>query len=449
MPANKVFISGDAGQAARQENVAFWLVDATSDEVEVRDEVADLRRHGQPSVYLRPIVLIARPGFKRRLGQDETVSVSDLDEAMIDRLVARFESVNQWLDQVAQIGDGPDTSLMFRVLRMLASRGEEVDPVRDAGVLSGFSYPLLEALTDGDSDSLLRVLEMLETQRLIVGQFATKAFFCVHCGCAFLNFKEICPQCQAEDLDQHELIHHFRCSYVGERDEFGQGEEKICPKCERKLKHIGVDYDKPSTIYRCNRCRHRFQEPLIVTECYHCGRRTEPEHQLLRVIKSYRVTAMGDNAALFGLDNLFSKMLEPSFHLMGQAEFRHFLQIEKERIHRYQISVSTLVFIYLDVEALYLQLGAKAPRLFEELTGLFKTLLRKSDLITSHNESLFVLLLVETSEDGAKTALARFTEAVDRMIHHNLGHPMTITSRIEPVRYETDLKRSLDQFLER
>ena len=313
--------------------------------------------------------------------------------------------------------------------------------------LMGYSYPLLEVLSGRDEDSLFRSLELLESQRLISGRFVTKSHFCCHCECAFLNFKEICPQCKSDNLISDELIHHFKCSYVGESTEFAQDNNLVCPKCDRKLKHIGVDYDKPSLIHRCNECNNRFQESLIVTQCFNCGRTTEPENQLMRTIKAYRCTAMGNNAAIFGLDSLFTKMLEPQFNLFPMAEFKRFLQIEIERIKRYNISNSSLVLIHFDIEPLYLKLGANAQELFAELSNVFKTLLRSSDVISSQNESLFALLLIETSVDNVKIALARFEAGFNELLTHNFDSPVALRNHVEPVQQDTELDKSIEKFL--
>ena len=36
----------------------------------------------------------------------------------------------------------------------------------------------------------------------------------------------------------------------------------ICPKCHKKLRHIGVDYDRPAVVYTCNDCENSFTSPI-------------------------------------------------------------------------------------------------------------------------------------------------------------------------------------------
>ena len=436
----------DAVEQDNSDN-AFWLINASRDKNAAVNIIKNIRNQFKPNVYLRPVVAIVQQNNEVVPGADAIVVAKELNVDLSNDLISRFEPINQWVDIVIKQSNIQDSGYVFRILRLIVSREFEFVPETSPQKLQGYTYPLLDQMGGQDDSSLFKALELLESQKLISGRFVTKAHFCCHCECAFLNFKEACPQCHSDHLTSHELIHHFKCSYVGEAHEYEQEGEMVCPKCDRTLKHIGVDYDKPSIIHRCNECNNRFQEAEILTQCFNCGRSTEPENQIVRSIKAYKSTAIGDNVAIYGMDSLFSKILEPKFNLFSTKDFRQFFLIEKERINRYKVSTSSLVFIQFDIEKIYLSLGSNAHEFFAELSEVFKSILRSSDVISSQNESLFVLLLVETSVKQSVIALSRFEEGVKNLLTHNLEFTLKFSSHIEQVIKDTDLDISIDRFL--
>ena len=429
------------------QTIAFFLIDGRSPTTKADEIVKNIRNQFKPGIYLRPIVVIVNDGEEVLAGVDSVITVTKMTEPSINELISHYEPVNQWIDKSISHSNVPDSGYVFRILRLIVSRATEFVPKTSLKKLSGYSYPLLDLVGEHENSGLFQALEFLESQKLISGRFVTKAHFCCHCDSAFLNFKEVCPQCSSDHLTSHELIHHFKCSYVGEMPEYQNGDELVCPKCDKKLKHIGVDYDKPSVVHRCNQCNNRFQEAIILTQCFNCGRSTEPENQVLRSIKAYKSTAIGNNAAIYGMDSLFSKVLEPKFNLFSTKDFRRLLFIERERIHRYNISSSSLVFIQFDIEQIYIEFGSKAQEFFAELSEVFKSILRNSDVISSQNESLFVLLLLETSAENSKIALSRFEEGVNKLFIHNLGNKLAFSSHIEEVKHDTELDKSIENFL--
>jgi len=433
--------------ALENNQVAFFLVDGRNHLQLALNSITTLRNEFNPAIYLRPIVIWINQVEQTIPGVDRIVQGDEVSNNYLNEWIDHFEPINQWIDSAIAHSNVQDRGYAFRILRFIVSRNTSFKPKLNAHKLSGYSYPLLDTIADREGHSLFQAFDFLENQKLMTGEFVSKTHFCCHCDCAFLNFKEVCPQCHSDDLSSYELIHHFKCAYVGELPEYEQDDELICPKCNRQLRHIGVDYDKPSLIHHCHQCNHRFQEAFVLTQCFNCGRQVEPENQLVRTIKAYQSTAMGNSVAIYGMDTLFTKLLEPQFNLFSTQEFKHFLTIEIERIQRYQISTSTLVFIHFDIEHIYLSLGAKAHNLFAELSEIFKTILRRSDVISSLNESLFVLLLIETSLDNAQIALSRFETNVNQLLTHNLDQPLTFTIHSERVNQETNLDRHIETFL--
>lgn len=432
--------------------IGFWLIDASTDIKAAKKLLTALRQQIVPNLYLRPVVFCFAHQENQSdidlMGCDGVFYKNENTKTQISALISKFEMVNQWIDKLPDSYKATDTDLIFRILRLIVSRNYEINPIMTTQSLNGFVYPLLESISQQSDNSFFHVLDFLEVQHLITGRFISHCYLCCQCHGAFLNFKEVCPECESEDIDSEELIHHFKCAYVGEKSSFQQGDELNCPKCDRKLKHIGVDYDKPSTINHCNQCGASFQEANVMTKCFNCHSQAEPENQLNRTIKAYNSTAIGKNAAIFGLETLFTKIISSKVSFFSETQFKQFLEVEKERIRRYKLSTSSLGFIkFIDIEKIYLQQGAKSEQFFEELSLIFKSILRVSDIITTQNQSLFIMIFTETSEKNSIIAMERLIEGLSVLLNENLGYTAKIPFKIEAINGYTNLNSLLESFI--
>ena len=67
----------------------------------------------------------------------------------------------------------------------------------------------------------------------------------------------------------------------------------ICPKCHKKLRHIGVDYDRPAVVYTCKDCENSFTSPITKSTCCYC-QSTFPVNALVpRDVEDYEITEEG------------------------------------------------------------------------------------------------------------------------------------------------------------
>ena len=432
------------------EEIRYWLVDARRPEAGA-ETLRAIRQSPVPHVYLKPVVMLTadrEPPAVLTRQADAWFPFAEIKRDLPQDKARAFEEVGRYVAGLPDASGGADTNLAFKVLRFLASRDLELGAMMTTAHRAGFVYPPLVPFFTDEDDSALRVLDFLEGQRLVRGDFQSKAHFCHHCGSAFLNFLETCPHCASPDLEVDELIHHFKCAHMAPRRDFMQGDDLVCPKCTRRLRHIGVDYDKPSIIYTCNQCSHAFQDPTVSTTCYHCERSAEPEHQVQRVIRRYSLTAIGKNTAMYGLDTLFSSLLESELNIQGYDSFGAFFRVERARIARYRRSTSTLLMVSLaDLDEVYLAAGARANEIFGELGQLFRAVLRDSDVLTARTESVFVILLTETDVENGRRALERLEGRITELLEVNLGRDPRIRSRLHAVEPELDLDDAVEQFL--
>jgi len=432
--------------------VSYFIVDGGHPQ-DALELLAFIRSQISQDVYLKPVVLVRGTLELPRLLEQATDGVlleSELqDSRRVNNWAAKLESVNAKIERLRAITTG-QANLAFRILRFVFTRGEKLTPVLSAENRVGYIYPKLAPFFSTEDTGQFEILEYLESQRLLNGEFLNKSYNCTHCGCAFLNFYQVCPECGSSDLAEEELIHHFKCAYVGELSDFVQGEKLVCPKCNSTLKHVGADYDKASAVYRCNVCRAVSQEPDVMTVCYNCQRETEPENQVVREVKSYTITSVGTNAALYGVDSLLQNILKSSLDAVSYEVFKRYVSIEKKRIERYKLSSSSLALLQFNgIDEIYKKMGARAAEIFKEVRTAFQEQFRDSDLFCVKDENIFLILFTETTTENAEIAVNRVENRIAELLHTNLEIESKLTANTESVHAEIDVDVSVERLLQR
>ncbi len=157
---------------------------------------------------------------------------------------------------------------------------------------------------------------MLESGVLKVKNYIMKEHLCPKCNHSHLLYTECCPQCGSSNLSIQHIIHHFSCANVSAEETYNVGGLMICPKCHKKLRHIGVDYDRPAVVYSCNDCENTFTTPRTMATCTYCEK-TSPVNTLVsRDVVDYEITSEGIRALAHGtaayanLVNLYDNFLE-------------------------------------------------------------------------------------------------------------------------------------------
>lgn len=461
-----VCIGKDAGLKSEHiESVAINELDKTAlngigyiIQAEAPDALASLtkiRQHDNPNIYLRPVIYVHdgdNENSEMKEKFDLSIAKTELNDSRLLELQNQFANVNQWISTIPNNDNGlSDVSLRFRVLRLLASRNKKCTPRATIHYSGGFEYSFLTPLFSASDGSIEQVLSFLHSQQLLKDEFLRKAHFCPNCDSAFLNFKETCPDCGSDNIEKDELIHHFKCGHTDVVSAFEKenGRHLQCPKCEEELRHIGVDYDKPSTVSTCMSCSHSFQDAAVKADCFSCHRTSDVEDLVLRTVSSYVVTAIGANAARYGLDALFTSILQSDLKLYSVGELKQFLVVEQSRIERYKKSETSLAIIHFaNLESLFNNLGRKTEQVFKELSAVFKSVFRESDLITASNESLFAVIMTETSVSSAKLAIDRLEQAITELFEESLDFDLDVRSQLINIMDVENFERSIESFIE-
>ncbi|MFB6272581.1 MAG: hypothetical protein ABEL51_06775 [Salinibacter sp.] len=412
-----------------------------------------IRSHSSMSVYLKPVFWRHAEGQRSPVASHVDGEWTEDKRSVFRSLQGQAESINQRINNLIGIEEREEGGMELRVLRFMATRNHEFTPHRTIENSDGFVYPKLTPLLERESQSgggeLAQVLSVLEERRLLNGEFVMRQHACRNCGSAFLNFEEMCPHCGSNNIDADDLVHHFRCAFTGALSEYKKEEGKlVCPKCDRQLKQIGVDYDKPSVVHTCRRCHEQFQDPDVQTTCYQCEHTNVPEQQVERQIKEYEVTALGEETAAHGLSDSLLSILERESRVLDYATFQLIVESEAARIERYQRSTSCLLMVRISgLNQLRMELGERSEEVIEEIATAFDNTLRSSDYLSARDESLYMFLLTETDQSGARRAGERLENNIEGVLHQNLQHPPELNIAVQPVRPNIELDGLAERFL--
>ena len=124
-------------------------------------------------------------------------------------------------------------------------------------------------------------------------KFLERIHVCPHCMNPNLFYMESCPKCDSSNLKEEPVLHHFRCANISPESSYAYDGELRCPKCHQFLRHIGVDYDRPSNVYTCQECNHTFLHTRMKVYCSSCKKILRPSELLANDLYIYEYTPEG------------------------------------------------------------------------------------------------------------------------------------------------------------
>ncbi|HEX9320344.1 MAG TPA: hypothetical protein VF884_15535 [Nitrososphaeraceae archaeon] len=92
-------------------------------------------------------------------------------------------------------------------------------------------------------------------------------------GCRSINLliNYLCQNCRASNFTRGNVLEHNKCGHADLESNFQQGGTLICPKCQKELKLIGVDYFRVISALKCRECQNIFTIPELSYDCNNCG----------------------------------------------------------------------------------------------------------------------------------------------------------------------------------
>ncbi len=371
----------------------------------------------RPASFLTPVLLIheTEPGPMADVADHAMpapASETQFQEAIDGRLRKISEALAGLPEVPTSTGDTGTRKLLL--LRYLYSREHaSLAPQLDRCAKVGYTYPLARMLFKATAGAEAAHLESLEEAQLLLPELVDKVNLCPHCEHTQLNFRELCPHCNSLNISEESTIHHFRCAFVGRESEFARGAQLICPKCHNELRHIGVDYDKPSEVLWCNACKNNFSDPKLSCFCLACSATFAPEDAFIKQISKYTLSQDGFRAAEegampgYGLLNL----LKQEIGFYKKEVFLEYLRLEIARCKRYG-APSTLSKFYLQGVRATLEenLAISSRRFKRDFASVLHETYRKTDLFTELPGGDILILFLNTSSDHAKIAYQRLAD---------------------------------------
>jgi hypothetical protein len=395
------------------------------------------RSHNNPEFYLKPIFLI---NYK---------SINDpLVEALHDGIISSYDQIPEKINDIQEIftltthlDHGPSSNfevfLMKKVLGYMYTREvRTLNPVPDVNSVIGFSYPIVSVNFEVHEESkVLDLFDWAQKESLIWPDFYDRTYLCASCGSGHLSYREICPSCDSANMKSEDLIHHFPCGFIGPISDFKNQIDSVlnCPKCSKTLRHIGVDYDKPSIINHCHNCNEVFQDYVVKARCVKCGVDADVQYLVSKNINIYKLTKKGRSAASSGIITSDYAGAEEVYGSVSTRTFNTMMHYEQERLKNNPTLSTNIALLYIEnIFDLLRRLGKSKEKAFiTELVHLIRENITPADFINISNPSLVVICINDTPKLKAETIMLKVHDKIEEMVFNNFDkYELKMTHKI-------------------
>jgi hypothetical protein len=313
------------------------------------------------------------------------------------------------------------------LLRQISAAGGTVTPNARPNAVHGYAY----ALSGEDLD---RDLAFLAARNYLEARFFDRVSLCPKCDSHHLNVREICPSCRRAHLSAEGLLHHFACGYVGIPSEFSPTEDGsyLCPKCNRKMHHLGTEFDRLGKAFTCRGCGLISENPPVEAVCLACGVRSRAEDLISVLVFSYVLTSRG--AAAIRCESLFNgdeeTVVVADAPVYRRKVMLEFIDNELRRLLRFKDAFSLLL-----VKCAPTALGPNGNQAPTEWLNRVRENLRDVDLIGQVGDALYIVILPQTKRREAESLCDRIEVA--------LGKVSPLTLSIAEINEPRDLAQAL------
>jgi|GEM_PF-579807 len=383
-----------------------------TDTVKVRQLIKMIRTSEFRSVYLMPVFLCALPDDPQPVITDLIDGIyTNINEEMLNIRTASITSNIHILKELKE--DKYEKKVLYKMLRYMYTRDYILEPYINPYSTQGYFYPFIDIHYKGElfKDKLeYKILEDGEKAGLLKSAFIDKIHLCPKCNAGFHNFRELCTKCGSSNLNSQGLIHHYVCAHVAPERDYKKGNILICPKCNRELRHIGVDYDRPSIIFECNDCGEVFQDPDISVLCFNCKSKNAAEDLVAMDVKRYTITRYGIGivkASLFHEE--YSESRFP-----GCYSYNTFRDLLGQEVHRTKILKSHAI-----CGSFLINIENKDDLAVETIDNIFMAASRvlvSSSASVCLFEDMFAFILPYTNYDDAKKNIEDLAKEAESIV---------------------------------
>lgn len=385
------------------------------------------RSHNNPEFYLKPIFLI---NYKS-INDPITESLHDGVIASYDQIPEKVNDIQQILTLSTHIDHSPSSNfevfLMKKILNYMYTRElRSLKPFPDVNSVIGFTYPIVSVNFETHEETkVLDLFDWAQKENLVWPDFYDRVYLCNGCGSGHLSYREICPSCDSANMKSEDLIHHFPCGFIGPISDFKNQIDSVlnCPKCSKSLRHIGVDYDKPSIINHCQNCNEVFQDYLVKARCVNCGVDADVQYLVSKNINVYKLTKKGRSASSSGIFTSEYIGAEEVFGSVNNRTFNTMMHYEQERIKNNTSLSTNIALLHIEnIFDLLRKLGKSKEKVFiAELVQLIRENITPADFINISNPSLIVICINDTTAAKAQTAMMKVYDKIEEMVFNNFN----------------------------
>ncbi len=390
------------------------------DESFIRQIVKRIRAHRKPQVYLKPVFLLKSVNIIDPL-VDQLVdgSLFSFDQIPfikkeVEKILSRTNEI-QFTHQISF-----EAQMIVKMISLMYSRDQKVlKPIPYYLSDNNYTYPPLSVnFNHTEEYAVFDIFDQAEYDGIFTSEFEDRVYLCSQCSTGAMSYREVCPKCNSSNSKTDDIIHHFPCGYVGPKADYTNeiDDELDCPKCNKRLRHIGVDYDKPSVIHECLNCNHRFQDYFVKAKCLTCQHDNNVEQLKSKVIKRYTLTQKGMYAAINGYVST-SKDIEEIIGTVKFDTFKTMLKYEIERIKQTEGASNICAIHITNPNEIYSVIGSEAQKgMLKDVVRIIRSNIRSADVISFMDSSTIVLSMYDIPQKIAIRILNEIIKILERLL---------------------------------
>jgi len=395
------------------------IILTSQSKIELEKIIISIRTHERPDIYLKPVYTLTKT----------LNNLSIHTEGIFDNNTSNqlTQEINERIVKITGTSIRSQQSLELKLMHYLYTRNGLLSPQKDRHCLSGYSYPFVDCYYNNEDFEKYKLFKQCIKNEWLDNSLIDRVQLCTNCNDSYLVYKETCPKCQSIDIQANDVIHHFPCAHIAPASEFKKGENDAmeCPKCDKHLRHIGIDYDKPSVVFTCNNCEHHFQHAEIMSECHSCDTKNKLEELIEVDIHSYKITMNG----IMKVENGTTVTNKKESILDGMIIFEQLIAQEQQRVFvngkssfRVKVNLQSKLFKILS-DSFLQQLWSD----IEEITQSYVS----SSIYSARKEETIHLLIVDKTENEVSNMIEKLEYNIGILLEDNLGNDvqLTITSK--------------------
>jgi GGDEF domain-containing protein len=278
----------------------------------------------------------------------------------------------------------------------------------------GYVYPLALQVLRTTPGKEIEELERLADMGYLERQYFDRVHLCPRCFHFAINFREVCPECKSSDVRRIDMIHHLRCGSIAPETEHVLDGRLVCPKCSKELRHVGVDYERPSSRNLCNSCKSIFADPLVMCRSLKCRHEFDADALDTRQLYTYGLTESGARAAASGVLEE-STLINQQTGLYTANYFRERLKQEIDYYRRYQTPAVAMLVKVKGNNGVSLD-ESGISELTRRLARLTKKSIRDCDVAARAESGSLSLLFPKTDKEQAGKVINRIRREFGSMV---------------------------------